>query len=240
MRSVWVMLALVCVLMGVHLHGESEKASSALVVILLGPPGSGKGTQATKLSQKLGIPHISTGDLFRENIKNQTPLGQKANGYISQGKLVPDEVTLDLLFDRVSKPDCKNGYLLDGFPRTVTQAETLDKRLPANTELVVLHLAVPDAVLVKRTTGRLLCRSCDNIQHRDFSPPKQANVCDRCGGELYQRSDDTEPVVRQRLEVYHQQTEPVVAYYRNKGMLKEINGDQAPEIIFQELLRGIK
>lgn len=240
MKNLFVVFALVCTMMGVQLYGESETAQGALVVVLLGPPGSGKGTQAAKLCQKLGITHISTGDIFRENIKNKTTLGLKANEYISKGNLVPDGITLDMLFDRVAKPDCKNGYLLDGFPRTVTQAAALDKRLPPQAKVVVVNLVVNDTVILKRATGRLLCRSCENIQHREFSPPKKPGVCDKCGGELYQRADDTEAVVRQRLEVYHQQTEPVIAYYQDKEMLKEVNGDQSPDSVFEELYSEIK
>jgi adenylate kinase len=239
MKNLLVVLALACAMMGAQLYGEPSTARGALVVVLLGPPGSGKGTQAAKLCQKLGIPHISTGDIFRENIKEKTALGQKANEYISKGNLVPDEITLDMLFNRVSQADCKEGYLLDGFPRTVTQAEALDKRLSSQVECVVLNLAVSDPVILQRATGRLLCRSCDNIQHRDFSPPKQPGVCDRCGGQLYQRPDDAEAVVRQRLEVYHKQTEPVIAYYRNKGMLREVNGEEAPHQVFEELFAEI-
>lgn len=218
MKKLVAVLALASTMIGMQLFGDidAETAQSALVVVLLGPPGSGKGTQAAKLCQKLGITHISTGDIFRENIKNKTALGEKANEFISKGQLVPDGVTLDMLQARVNKPDCTKGYLLDGFPRTVAQAEALDKRLPAQAEVVVLNLTVPDNVIVQRATGRLLCRSCDNIQHRTFSPPKKPGICDRCGGELYQRADDAEPVVRQRLQVYHQQTEPVVAYYRER------------------------
>lgn len=241
MKKLGAVLALACSMIGMQLFGdvENETAQSALVVVLLGPPGSGKGTQASQLCQKLGITHISTGDIFRENIKNKTPLGEKANDYISKGQLVPDGVTLDMLQARVAKPDCTKGYLLDGFPRTVAQAEALDKRLPAQAEVVVLNLTVPDDVIIQRATGRLLCRSCDNIQHRTFSPPKKAGICDRCGGELYTRADDAESVVRERLTVYHKQTAPVVAYYRERDMLQEVNGEQAPAKVFDELLAEI-
>lgn len=237
-----VLLAFVAVcglLFSAKVHGEFEPSQSALVVVLLGPPGSGKGTQAVKLSQKLGLPHISTGDIFRENIKNKTPLGLKAGEYIEKGRLVPDEVTLDMLFARVSHIDCAHGYLLDGFPRTVAQAEVLDKRLPGATELVVMNLEVPDSTIVKRVVGRLMCRACGNIQHKDFSPPRVADKCDKCGGELYQRTDDTETVIKERLRIYHEQTKPVIAYYKEKGLIQEVNGEQAPERVFEDLFAEI-
>lgn len=239
MKHLLIALSVFCLSASVQLYGEPESSQSALVVVLLGPPGCGKGTQATRLSQKLGLPHISTGDLFRAHIKNQTDLGKKANEYISKGQLVPDSVTLDMLFDRVSQPDCVNGYLLDGSPRTVAQAEAIDARLPSNTELVVVSLEVPDSAIVKRAVGRLMCKDCGNIQHRDFSPPKEEGKCDKCGGELYQRADDNEATVLERLKVYHTQTEPVIGYYRDRGLLQEVNGDRDPDVVFEDLFTEI-
>lgn len=209
------------------------------VVILLGPPGSGKGTQAVRLTKELGIPHISTGDLFRENISKDTELGRRAKTYMNAGKLVPDAVVLDMLFDRVSKPDAQNGYLLDGFPRTVPQAEALDKHLAGNTDLVVLDLEVPDEIIFKRAEGRLTCKSCGNIHNRYFSPPATEGACDKCGGELMQRPDDKAEVVEERLRVYHEQTQPLVDYYQRKGVLKSVDGTKSPDEVFESLKQGL-
>jgi adenylate kinase len=205
------------------------------VVILLGPPGSGKGTQAVRLTKELKIPHISTGDLFRENISQNTELGKRAKSYMDAGKLVPDEVVLDMLFDRVSKPDSANGYLLDGFPRTLPQAEALDKHLASNTHLIVLDLEVPDEMIVKRAEGRLTCKGCGAVYNRYFNPPAKEGVCDKCGGELVQRPDDKAEVVQERLRVYHTQTQPLVDYYAKKGVLKRIDGTKSPDEVFNSL-----
>lgn len=205
------------------------------VVILLGPPGSGKGTQAVRLTKELGIPHISTGDLFRENMSKDTELGKRAKSYINSGKLVPDELVLEMLFDRVSRPDAANGYLLDGFPRTLPQAEALDKHLGMNTNLVVLDLEVPDEVIVKRAEGRLTCKGCGSVYNRHFSPPAKEGVCDKCGGELIQRPDDRAEVVQERLRVYHNQTKPLVEYYAKKGVLSHVDGTQSPDQVFEAL-----
>lgn len=207
------------------------------IIILLGPPGSGKGTQAVRLSKQLHIPHISTGDLFREHIRTHTTLGKEADRYISQGKLVPDELTLAMLFERVAQPDCAHGYLLDGVPRTVHQAETLDKQLSPQAKVFIINLVVADAAIIRRLTGRLVCRECGHIHHREFSPPKVAGVCDRCEGDLYQRADDMPIVAEERLRVYRAQTEPVLTYYAAGKRLHTVNGEQAPERVFQELLQ---
>lgn len=213
-----------------------ESPISRTVIILLGPPGSGKGTQAVKITKELGIPHISTGDLFRENMGKNTPLGQRSKGFIDAGKLVPDELVLDMLFDRVSRPDCDKGYLLDGFPRTLPQAEAFEKNLDSNTKLVVLDLDVPDDVIVKRAEGRLTCKACGGVFNKYFSPSKIENVCDKCSGELVQRSDDKAEVVLERLKVYHSQTKPLVEYYTKKGVLHHFNGTQPKEVIFNEIM----
>lgn len=210
------------------------------VVILLGPPGSGKGTQAVRLSKDLAIPHISTGDLFRENISQNTALGQKAKSFMNAGQLVPDEVVLDMLFDRVSRPDGAQGYLLDGFPRTIPQAEALDKYLAGKAKVTVINLDVPDEAIVKRIAGRISCKGCGNIQNLYFSPPKEAGKCDKCGGELCQRPDDNPDVVKERLRVYHAQTAPLVDYYSKQGNLKTIDGQQDPEVVYQEIIRNFK
>ncbi len=205
-------------------------------VILLGPPGAGKGTQSSRLSRALGLPHVSTGDLFRENLSKGTPLGQKARGFMEVGQLVPDDLVLEMLFSRVAAPDCQEGYLLDGFPRTRPQAEAFARRLPANWDMRVLLLQVADEVLIERATGRLVCQRCGNVHHQTFSPPKQTGVCDACGGGLERREDDREPVVRERLEVYRRQTEPLVEYYTEQGLLAAVDGTREPDRVFQGLV----
>lgn len=207
------------------------------VVIFMGPPGSGKGTQAKKVSEKLNIPHISTGDLFRENLTNGTPLGLKVKGFLESGKLVPDEIVVDMLADRVSSEDCHGGYLLDGFPRSIPQAEALEKELRDNIELIVINLEVPDEIIVKRIEGRRSCSDCGAIFNQYFTPSKKENICDQCGGELKQRSDDNAEVVKERLNVYHNQTAPVENYYSEKGVLKSVNGQQAPDVVFSDLMK---
>lgn len=211
-----------------------------LIVVLLGPPGSGKGTQAVRLAKELGIPHISTGDLFRENIRQGTELGLKAQKYIDQGKLGPDELVFDMLFERVSQPDCQKGYILDGVPRTLNQAEVFTKRIEGKTNLNVITLRVSDEILIKRISGRLICKNCQYTYHKDFSPPKEKGICDRCGGELYQRVDDKEEVVRERLRVYHTQTAPVIDFFRKKGFTHEVDGEKNPEEVFAALKKLVK
>lgn len=211
-------------------------ASKPLVVILLGPPGAGKGTHAGPLSDKLHLPHISTGDLFRENLRNQTELGKKAQGYMKEGKLVPDELVLDMLFDRIANNDCKNGYILDGFPRTVPQAEALDKRLNDKVKETAIHFSAPDSVLIDRISGRIVCKSCSFAHHKTFIPPKQEGVCDKCGGELFQRADDKVEVVKKRLEIYREQTQPLIEYYSHKkDTLKNVNSAQTHQEVQKEL-----
>jgi adenylate kinase len=197
-------------------------------IILLGPPMSGKGTQAGRYSKILNIPQISSGDLFRENIKNQTKLGLEAKSFIDRGDLVPDQVTIGMVADRLQREDCQKGALLDGFPRTRPQAEALDEILKdlGVSLSSVLWISVPEMVLIERASGRRLCRTCGHSYHLVFNPPLQKGVCDRDGGELYQREDDKPDTVRQRLAVYMDQTSPLVDYYRDRGILSEINGDQ--------------
>ena len=196
-----------------------------------------------RLSVSQSLPHISTGDLFRANLKQMTNVGAKAKGYMDAGQLVPDAVVLEMLFDRVAQPDCQAGYLLDGFPRTLLQADALGAALEEQglgDSVVVLNLKVEDQTIIKRAGGRLLCRTCANIQHLEFSPPKVAGICDVDGGELYQREDDSAPVVRERLNVYHEQTEPLVAYYGERGVLTEIDGEQAPDAVFAALEQALQ
>lgn len=205
------------------------------VIILLGPPGSGKGTQAVRLASGLNIPHISTGDLFRENLSKNTELGHKARGFMNAGRLVPDELVLDMLFDRIAKSDCSHGYLLDGFPRTIPQAKSFDASLSPNDNLIVLNLDVADEVIIQRIAGRLSCKNCGAIQHKDFSPPKEDGKCDKCQGELFQRPDDQPEVVKERLRVYYAQTAPLIEHYAKKNVLHTIDGEQAPEIVNEQL-----
>ncbi len=198
-------------------------------IILLGPPASGKGTQAAKLQKALELPHVASGDLFRYNLKNKTELGLKAKGYMEKGELVPDAITIGMVMERLSQPDCARGALLDGFPRTIAQAEALETALVARGAQVnlVLNIVVPDDVLVERVTGRRLCKDCSTSYHIKFIPPQAAGICDKCGGELYQRPDDTEGTVRTRIAVYWEQTSPLVDYYRQQGVLVDIIGDQS-------------
>jgi adenylate kinase len=195
-------------------------------IVLVGPPGAGKGTQAAFLAKNLSIPHISTGDLFRANISQQTELGKLAKSYMDAGNLVPDEVTIGMAKDRMEKPDAEGGFLLDGFPRNVSQAEALDEMLKTEGMKLdaVLDLEVPEEEVVKRIAGRRICRKdSSHVFHVTYSKPKQEGVCDVCGGELYQRDDDSEETVRKRLEVYHTQTEPIIDYYKAQGLVVTIS-----------------
>lgn len=213
--------------------------STPTVVILMGPPGSGKGTQAFKLASELKIPHISTGDMFRNHMKSNTELGNRVRNYLDQGKLVPDQVVIDMLQERILKPDCANGFLLDGFPRTVAQADELKKLLGNKYRLVVLDLQVSDAVVKERISGRRMCPSCGMSYHVIYSPPKKEGICDNCGGEIIQRKDDREEVVQERLNVYHEQTKPLEAYYKKEGHYITIDGEKSPKDVFQECLQAI-
>ncbi|MBA2728961.1 MAG: adenylate kinase [Parachlamydiaceae bacterium] len=215
-------------------------SSEKTVVIMLGPPGSGKGTQAVKLTREVGIPHISTGDLFRENIANGTELGKQAKTYMDAGKLVPDQLVLDMLFDRISRVDCANGFLLDGSPRTVPQAEALDNKIEGKAKLIVINLSASDALIEKRIEGRRTCKSCAEIFNIYFSPPKIQGQCDRCQGELYQRPDDSAAVVQERLRVYNAQTKPLISHYTDKGVLVTIDGESPPETVYQHLIKVYK
>jgi len=216
-------------------------AAQPKYIVLLGPPASGKGTQAAQLRQALDLPHVASGDLFRENIKNGTALGRKAKAYMDRGELVPDDITIAMVMDRLSQPDCARGALLDGFPRTMAQAQALDQALAACGQKIslVLCIVAPDEVLVKRVSGRRLCRVCGEAYHVDFNPSNRAGACDHDGGELYQRDDDKPDTVRKRLQVYWQQTSPLIDYYRRQGLLVEINGDQAIEAVQAELRAAV-
>ena len=211
-------------------------------ILLMGPPGAGKGTKAANLVKKFSIPHISTGDMFRAAIKEGTELGKKAKACIDAGNLVPDEITIGIVKERLSQEDCKKGFILDGFPRTVDQADALKGIL---TELglslkSVLNITVPSADLVERAVGRRICRSCGATYHVKFSPSKQEGVCDACGGELYQRADDTEETMKNRLSVYEAQTKPLIDYYQAAGLYVEIDGRQAIDKVFDDVVAALK
>ncbi len=211
------------------------------VIILLGPPGSGKGTQAKRLSAELKIPHISTGDLFRENLSKDTNLGKKAKEYIHAGKLVPDELVIEMLMDRIRRSDCDNGYLLDGFPRTIPQAEVIDRFLEElGNRTSVLNLDVADDNVIKRISGRLTCSQCGHLHNRYFSPPTHEGLCDLCGAQLLQRADDKQEIVEERLRVYKAQTEPLINHYKVKGILADVDGELEPETVFYSLLALLK
>jgi len=206
-------------------------------IVLLGPPGAGKGTQAIRIAAKYAVPHISTGDIFRANVKEGTPLGKKAKEYMDKGLLVPDELVCDLVEDRVSKEDCANGYLLDGFPRTVFQAEHFDAFLNGKGEELdhVVDIEVAEDVLLPRMIGRRVCRNCGKPYHIVYTPPKVEGVCDVCGGEVYQRADDTEETVKNRFKVYQDQTAPLIDYYKNSGKLAPIDGGRTQDEVFAEI-----
>ncbi len=206
-------------------------------LVLLGPPGAGKGTQAKMLVEQYGIPQISTGDILRKAAAAGTDLGKEAKKYMDAGNLVPDDVVIGLVRERLKEPDCKAGYILDGFPRTVNQAKTLDDILKKMTDSLthVISIEVDEKDLLTRLTGRRTCRSCGAMYHVKFEPPKKGDVCDKCGGELYQRDDDKEETIMSRLKVYKQQTEPLIAYYKGTGLLRSIPGTGGIKDIFNSI-----
>lgn len=206
-------------------------------LILLGPPGAGKGTQAERISDLYGIPHISTGDIFRDNLSRGTELGLEAKGYMDRGELVPDEVVIGIVRDRLDAPDCAKGFILDGFPRTVAQADALKEMLGELGRPLdhVLNIDVPDAVVVERLTARRTCRSCGVNYNLIFNAPAEEGKCDACGGELYQRDDDGEETVRTRLEEYHGKTKPLIDYYRREGLLRDIEGSRGMEEVLETI-----
>ncbi|MBE5844930.1 MAG: adenylate kinase [Butyrivibrio sp.] len=206
-------------------------------IIMLGAPGAGKGTQAKMIADKYKVPHISTGDIFRANIKNGTELGKKAKEYMDKGQLVPDELTVEILLDRVAQDDCKNGYVLDGFPRTIPQADVLDKELTKLGDKVdfAINVDVPDENIVRRMSGRRACLKCGATYHIEHIPPKQEGICDTCGSELVQRDDDKPETVQNRLSVYHEQTQPLIDYYNAKNILKSVDGTKDMQEVFAEI-----
>lgn len=207
-------------------------------MLLLGPPGAGKGTQAARLAEKLKIPHISTGDMFRRAMAEGSPLGLVAKSYMERGQLVPDDVTIGLVQERLGAEDCAAGFLLDGFPRTVAQADALEKILRELGRPLdrAVNLVVPDEKLIERAVGRRVCPNCGATYHVIYNPPRQEGICDVCGHPLRQRDDDREETVRRRLEVYYQQTEPLIKYYERAGLLENVNGDQDMDSVLQSIL----
>lgn len=207
-------------------------------IIMLGAPGAGKGTQAKQIADKYSIPHISTGDIFRANIKNGTELGNKAKTYMDQGLLVPDELVVELVVDRIQQDDCKNGFVLDGFPRTIPQAEALDAALEEINEKIdyALDVNVPDENIIKRMSGRRACLNCGATYHIVSIPTKVEGICDRCGNEVVLRDDDKPETVKKRLEVYHEQTQPLIEYYRKQNILRTIDGVQPMETVFSTIV----
>ena len=206
-------------------------------VVMLGAPGAGKGTQAKSIAEAYHIPHVSTGDIFRANIKNGTELGKKAKSYMDQGGLVPDDVTIGMLLDRIAEADCKNGYVLDGFPRTIPQAESLKEALSARGEKLddAIDIEVPDSAILERMAGRRSCPQCGSSYHVKFTPPKREGICDKCGTALVQRDDDKPETVEKRLQTYHAQTKPLIDFYRAEGILHEVDGTKKPDEVFQAI-----
>ena len=208
-------------------------------IVMLGAPGAGKGTQAKKIAAKYGIPHISTGDIFRANLKAGTELGLKAKEYMDKGALVPDSLTLELIMDRFKEDDCKNGYVLDGFPRTIPQAEALTAALKKINDKLdfAVNVEVPDEAIVSRMSGRRACLQCGGTYHIVFNPPKVEGKCDACGGDLILRADDSPETVQHRLEAYHDQTQPLIDYYKEEGIFKEVDGTKDMEQVFEDIIK---
>ena len=209
-------------------------------IVMLGPPGAGKGTYASRLTVKLGVPHISTGDMVRDEIKKQTELGRRIKEYSDRGALVPDEIIIKLLAERLKKPDCDGGFILDGFPRTIRQAEALEKIAKID---LVINLNVPDEIIITRLSNRLICRECGAIYNLLTLKPKRDRICDKCGGPLYQREDDRPEVIKERLDVYRRQTEPLIEYYERKGLLRNVSCNDLmtpPEVIVEKIIEIIK
>ena len=221
-------------------NSQTSDSQKKLVIILLGAPGSGKGTQAQKISSFYGIPHISTGDLFRKNIKENTALGQQVKAILDSGKLVPDSITLDMLYDRLKQTDCQNGYLLDGMPRTIAQAEALEKYFGKEIQPIVINIAVNDDEVIRRISGRRICPNCNSVYHVDANPPKNEGICDTCGTQLIQRADDRQEVVAERLKNYYRDTKPLENFYKTRKLLFEVDGSKSPETVFKEITLLIK
>ena len=211
--------------------------SLTLNLVFLGPPGVGKGTYAKELSKRYNIPHISTGDIFREEIRKGTELGKKVKSYVERGELVPDEIVIEVVRKRLSQDDCKRGFILDGFPRTINQAIALDSIVKVD---LVFNFVAPKSVIIERLSGRRICRKCGAIYHIKFNPPKRPGICDKCGGPLYQREDDKPEVIEERLRVYEKQTAPIVDYYRKKGILVEVDASRNMEEVIKDCEQILK
>lgn len=211
-------------------------------IVLLGPPGAGKGTQAANIKDELNIPHISTGDIFRSNIKNNTELGKKVTAYLDAGELVPDELTIDMVWDRLDSEDCKDGYILDGFPRTINQAEALKEGLEEREQALdaVINIDVDTDILVNRLSGRRVCSNCGATYHVDTNPPNQDGVCDQCNSQVIQREDDREETVKNRIEVYEEETAPLIDFYENEGLLRTFDGTEDIATISENILQSLK
>ena len=211
-------------------------------IVLFGPPGAGKGTQAKFISDRFNIPHISTGDILRENVREGTELGKKAKAFMDKGELVPDNVLIDIIKDRLQKPDSRKGFLLDGFPRTLKQAEALDEILDdINKKLdAVINVDVGASALVQRLSGRRTCKACGATYNITLNPPKVAGVCDSCGGELYQRADDTEAAIKNRIAVYKKQTQPLIDYYKKKGLLIDVDGEREIDEVRSDIMKALE
>jgi len=208
---------------------------------MLGAPGAGKGTQAKRIAEHYGIPHISTGDIFRSNIKKGTELGLRAKAYMDEGNLVPDSLTLELVMDRIGSDDCRNGYIFDGFPRNIYQAEALEKALQSAGQKIdfAIDIEVSDEHIVRRMEGRRACLRCGGTYHVEFAPPKQEGVCDQCGGALVQRDDDKPETVKKRLSVYHEQTQPLIDFYQERGCLMTVDGTKDVEDVYRDILSSL-
>ncbi len=206
-------------------------------LVFLGPPGIGKGTYASAISKMYGIPHISTGDIFREEIKRGTELGRKIKEYVERGELVPDEIVIEVVRERLSREDCKKGFILDGFPRTLRQAQALDEMTTLD---LALNFVAPDEVIIERLSGRRICRRCGAIYHIKFMPPKVEGVCDICGGELYQREDDKPEVIKRRLELYRRQFKPILDFYRAKGILVDVDASEQADVVIPRIVEVLK
>ncbi|MDO4960241.1 MAG: adenylate kinase [Eubacteriales bacterium] len=211
-------------------------------IVMLGAPGAGKGTQALNIAKEFGIPHISTGDIFRANIKNQTELGMKAKSYMDKGALVPDDITIGMLLDRIAEKDCENGFVLDGFPRTIPQAESLKAALTLQNTAIdhAVDIEVPDEVITTRMGGRRSCPKCGGTYHVVFNAPKKEGICDNCGSELTQRADDKPETVLERLKTYHEQTQPLIDFYNKEGVLDTVDGTQKPDEVLKCILGALK
>ncbi|NGX27916.1 MAG: adenylate kinase [Candidatus Anoxychlamydiales bacterium] len=241
MKNIILLFILVIVAIAGLKTYRNAKEEKPLVVIMMGAPGAGKGAHAQDLSKTLNIAHISTGDLFRENIKNETQLGNMAKDLMDKGLLVPDKIAVDMLFKHIRDNGFdKTGYILDGFPRTLIQAKALDERLARDYKKIAVNLSIDEEKLVQRITGRLICKSCAASYHKENLPPKQDGICDNCSDELYQRDDDTEEVLKTRLEAYNKDTKPLLDYYQNKKILKDIDSNDTKEVVFENLLNTVK